>query len=135
MSRKPLSAKNAKARIGSGVWATKKWEVRPQITDLDSTCSEDGGHYNGEMGIDKAEVSIEFDFDGNANCYDAPLNLIPGTKLANVKLFLNDLSGPFWLFAQLNCLETPQTGDVKQLLGNTFRGVGSGVFVYPTGSA
>ena len=130
----PRSAKNASVRIGNSVWTARKWEVRDAAKKLLATNFESQGFEVSTTGILNAEITIEFHPDGNQNPYDAPLNLQPGTQLLNVHLFLNTTAGPFWAFPTANVLETPQDGDVDELIHNTCRLAATGTFVFPTGS-
>ncbi len=51
-----------------------------------------------------------------------------------LKLYLNDLAGPYWYFPTPYFKSVPMTADVKTALGHTITGEGSAVFAYPSGS-
>lgn len=136
MAFTPYSAKNAKIRVGAVVLTAKKWTVTPATDALETTNFEGTGFYECVGGITKATVTIELDDDGQANLWDAASNTLrPGGRAATVKLYQNDTTGPFWSFPTLFIEQTPQNADVKQQMQNTIQGVGSGSFLYPTGSA
>ncbi len=131
----PRSAKNAKVRFNSIVFNSKKWTVTPKTDKLDTSNSESAGYGDWISGFVYCEFTVEGDADAVLNPYDtAPSpGLQAGAALTNVKLYLNDTTGPYWSFPAAGVLEAPMTGDVKQTLGISVHCEGRGIFVYPTG--
>lgn len=135
MAFTPRSAKNAKIRMGNTVFVAKKWEVNPKADKIDNTNTEGGGFASSNPGIVEAEVSIEADWDGANNPYDVAVNAQPGQTITNLKLYINDVTGPFWLFPVFIVYEAPNGAQVRENVHINIKGSGSGTFTYPTGAA
>jgi hypothetical protein len=134
MAFTPRSAKNAKTRINGVVLTTRKWVVTPKTTKIDTSNHEGGGWAENITGLVEMEIQITFHPDATANPYDAPRQLTPGTRLTNVMLYLNDVTGPFWQIPMANVIEHPMTADVKDALDDTITLAATGSFIYPTGA-
>lgn len=139
----PRSAKNAKVRIDTFAFTSKKWTVTPKADKIDTTHFESGGYAASISGIVSIEFSIEADYDAANNPYDLPVGLQPGIDETGsepspthlVKLYLNDLTGPYWQITAANVWEAPMTADVKGALGISLKGEGTGTFIFPSGPA
>jgi hypothetical protein len=133
----PRSAKNAQVRINGMTFTAKKWTVTPKVDKIDTTNFESGGYAVSTPGITSIEFTIEADYDAANNPYDLPTNVQPAESANDntVKLFLNTVSGPYWLISSANFWEAPMTADVKGALGISLKGEGSGAYIYPTGTA
>lgn len=130
----PRSAQNAKVRLNNGVVLTaKSWNVVTKADKLDTTNMESAGYAENIPGIQDLEFTIEFALDAAANPYDSPRLLIVTQLQSNIKLYLNDTSGPYWdldgYIYENNC-----KADVRGLLEGTVRGSATGVYVEPTGT-
>lgn len=135
MAFAPRSAKNAKVRFGNTTFVSKKWTVTPKADKIDNTNSEGGGFGSSNPGILEADVEIDADWDGNNNPYDLPVGAQPGETIVNLKLFINDVTGPFWLFPTFNVYECPNDAPVRENVHITIKGSGTGQFFFPTGAA
>lgn len=136
MSFTPYSAKNAKVRYGassSSVLTVKGWDVQIEAAELDVTHMESAGYHEAIAGIRKMSVTINCDDDGAANLFDA--GWTAGANLTGVRLYLNGTSGPYWALTTFFLRSPQQRADVQQTMSNTFTGVASGTFTYPTGNA
>lgn len=132
---RPLSAKNAKVRIDGAVFTAKSWSVVPKTDKIDTTNFEGGGFAQSIHGIESCEVSVEADWDGDANPFDSPPNVQPNVELVNVRLFISQTTGPCWVFPLLNVFEAPNSANVREAVKISFKAEGNGTFTYPTGSA
>lgn len=130
----PLSAKNAKARIAGTILYQTKWNVAPEAALLDTTNAEEGGFENQITGVRKCMINVEGWWDGSANMYDAPLILVDGQVIAGLKLYVNDLAGPFWSFPYATLSSPPMTADVKDLIKYTLSFKAAGSWTYPVGN-
>ncbi len=139
MAFAPLSAKSAKVRIGAGptTITAKKWTVAMKVDELDTSNFEGNGYTDRIAGLKDATITIEFDIDTDAagtNPWDAAgYNFTPGTVLATVKLYLNDTTGPFWLFTSAIILDFNNPTDVKEALKGTVTMKNKGTITPPTG--
>ena len=127
----PFSAKNAMVRIGGTPLAVKSWNVDAKADEIDTTNTEGGGFYSGLIGIQSAEVTMEFDVDSLASPYNNPPNLGPG-ETTEVKLYWDGLAGPFWYFPKLLIFGAPNKANVKEAVGMSIRGKGNGIYGFPT---
>lgn len=130
----PLSAKNASVRINTNVLVASKWQVTPEAALLDSSNFEGGGYEDQIAGLRKCSFTVEGWYDGANNMHDAPLTLVDGQTLLNVKLYTNTVGGPFWFFASAIVSGIPITADVHEKILYSFTAKAKGAFVYPTGS-
>lgn len=136
----PLSAKNAKVRVGAGggaVFTAKKWRVTPKTGMADTTNFEGNGYGEGIGTIIEADIEItEADWDGNANPYDGPPSpdLQPG-NIVEVTLYISGTGGPSWSFPTALVLEAPNDADVRGTVKISAKLYGNGEFTYPTGDA
>jgi hypothetical protein len=136
MSGLPRSAKNASVRVNGVVHYATQWDCTPDADELPTDNFEGNGFKQLITGLIGCEVKVEGWFDCSANPYDAPLSLVPGQVLVNLKLYLNTVAGPFWLFPSFQVLTAPMSGvQVKGLLPFSFSGKANGTFLSPTGSA
>jgi hypothetical protein len=83
-----------------------------------------------------AKITITFDLDGDNNPWDAPLNLQPGTTInaSSTKLFLNDVTGPYWDFPAVKVLSNSTKANVRDMLNGTVTLQNKGAFSFPTGT-
>lgn len=134
MAFTPYSAKNAKVRFGAGgsTLTVKSWSVNPTNDIIETTNSEGGGYYEGIAGISKLEITIEGDDDATVNLFTA--GWTAGATISSLKLYLSGTSGPYWSISSFLVQSVPQKADVKSSVGNTFTGVGTGSFSYPSGT-
>lgn len=138
MAFTPFSAKNAKVRIGAGAATVtaKAWNVEPDADELDVSNFEGAGYSDVIAGLINARITIELDLDGQAgaNIWDTPPTLRPGTTLSTVRLYVNDTTGPSWLFSSALVLASPNNMNVKEAAKATIRLRAKGSFSYPTGT-
>jgi hypothetical protein len=131
MAFTPVSAKNAKVRIGATVYTARRWNVNPTAEELDITNFEGAGFADRISGIVDAEITVDADWDSAASNFANPPNIVTGQTLLNVKLFLNDTTGAFWNFPSVLVTTTPVTAEVRGKVEVSFTAKSKGIFTYP----
>lgn len=114
-----------------------EWSVNPGVRIAETDNSKSGGFMLRESSGGKtADFSINADLDFDANLFGAPTSIVIGTKLTNVKLLLNGLSGLFWLFPSAVVVSTPQTvtHSGTNMVSVQINGRSDGTFSYPGGT-
>ncbi|HWH79616.1 MAG TPA: hypothetical protein VNT76_19690 [Candidatus Binatus sp.] len=135
MAFNAYAAKNALVRVGAGptTLTAKKWTVTPKAEPLDTSNFEGAGYEENITGLRGNSFTIEMDDNGALSYFDA--GLTAGAFVVNLKLYLNGISGPYWLFPSAWIESPAMNADVKSSMGLTVTGKGSGTFSYPTGTA
>lgn len=136
-----FSAKNGKVRLGPGgvTLTVKSWSVTPEVDEIDTTNTEGSGNYECIGGIRKITINIEFDTDSAQNHFDVATTvggtsgLRPGVIVTPIELYWQNTTGPFWRATAL-VKTTPNMNNVKEANKNTVTLVGTGTFLYPTGT-
>jgi len=127
----PLSAKNAKVRIGSYVLTAKVWRVDPKGDAYDITNFEGGGYADWGSGILEAEFTVEGDWDSANDPYTNPPNLNVGTVISTVNLYTNGTSSASWNFPTALIIATPQNAEVRGYISFAFTAKAKGSFTSP----
>lgn len=112
----------------------KNWNVDPSVRIAMTDNSKSGGFMLREgSGGKTADYSFLTDFDFDSNPFAAPTNLVIGTKLTNVKLYLNGTSGLFWNFPSSVVSRTPQglQHDGTDMQNALINCQSDGTFAYP----
>jgi hypothetical protein len=132
----PVSAKNAKIRSGAGATTitAKKWTVRMEADELDTSNFEGAGFKDRITGLIGCDVTVELDLDAAVNYFEATPGWVPGTTVATLKLYLNDTSGSFWDFPSVRFISCDVSADVKGLLTASYSFKTKGTFTDPTGT-
>ncbi len=135
----PISAKNAVVRYtpaGGTIYTltAKKWAITPKVDALDITNFEGDGFADWIGGILEADVTIDFDWDSDAdgNPFNDPPDLSPGAIDGQFQLFTNGLTSPFWQFPLTLVVDTPQTAEVRGVITGTLSFKSKGVFIAPS---
>lgn len=110
------------------------WSVDPTAERQDVTSTRTGGYRGVITGIRGATFTMTLSWDAAANPMDNPPSLKAGTTLTNVKLYLNDVTSPFWSFPIAKVLGTPMETKVGDTLKLTVNCESDGPFVEPTGN-
>ncbi len=134
MAGQPLSAKNAKVRIGAFVFFGSNWEVEPETEWPDTSNYESVGFEEQVACFTKCMVTIEGFWDGDQNPHTDPPNFNNGQNISDVSLFISGLGGPAWSFPILSILSTPTKAPVKGLVTISIRGKANGVYLDPVGN-
>ncbi len=114
----------------------KDWTADPGIRVAETDNSKSASFMLREASGGKTcAFSFLIDFDFDANPFAAPLNLVIGTKIVQVKLFLNGTSGLFWLFPSAVVAATPQglNHSGTDMINVRVNCVNDGTFSYPGG--
>lgn len=131
----PISGKSAKVRVNNTAHYAEEWDVEPEADLLDANSFEGGGYKDYIAGLFGAGFTVRGWYDAGANPFDAPMNIQIGTVLTNVKIYVNDTTGPFWNFPKAIVATTPHKANVKGRVELSFTAKGKGTFSYPTGNA
>lgn len=124
-----VSAKNAKVRVNNLVFYAKKWTATPKSQKLETTDFETAGFGTYLGGIVDLDVEIEAVYDvGSAPLATA---FVPGGNAINVKLYLNDTTGPFFNIPLLFIEESAVSAEVRGLVEIKIKACGNGIFVDP----
>jgi hypothetical protein len=135
-----FSAKNAKVRSGAGASTvtSKKWNVDFDADELEVSNFEGAGFSDTITGLKRATITIDLDLDGAAattNPWDTTsFNWNPGNDITNLRCYLNDTTGPSWLFPIARCVKASNPMDVKQQGMATFVFKNRGTFTAPSGA-
>lgn len=129
----PYSARNAKIRVNGVTVNAKRWTATPSADLYSTQYSEGAGFETGIFTRKWLDVEIECDDDGAANLYDA--GLVPGATVTNVRLYLNDVAGPYFAIPSMQITSAPMMADAKTTMGVKFTGKAAGSFTLPTGNA
>ena len=124
------SARNAAVRFGAITVTAKRWQVTSRAEKLDTSNFEGGGYTENIAGLRSIDVTIEFN-DSAIYAYFATGLITAGALFANVKLYLNSTSGPFWDLPYLFIESVQQSADVHQAMELTLTGSNHGPFAYP----
>jgi len=135
MAFTPFSAKNAKVRLNGNTFTAKSWTVEATADEIDVSNFEGNGFSDAIGGLKNATITVEYDFDGQSNPFDAPITLAPGQTGTNVRLYLNGTTGPYWSFPSVLVTATPNSANVKEALKGTIRMRNKGTYTAPTGAA
>ena len=129
----PLAGYDTVGLVNGTEIAITDWEVRPEVDDLDGTSTLDGGYYVPYPGRMKGEIHLKGWYDGAANPYAAPFNLIPGNIVADVQIFLDETETSGWDFPTAMVKSAPSRGNIKEKVMFECVLIGSGQFNYPLG--
>jgi hypothetical protein len=100
---------NGKATINGNEVPITLWSVNPGVRVAATDNSMSGGFMLREASGGKtASYTITLDHDFDANPFATPYGLVIGSKITNVKLFLNGTAGLFWNFPSSVVTSTPQ---------------------------
>ncbi len=137
MAGTPRSAVNANVRIGATVFYGASWNVKENPEILDTSNFEGGGFSDAIPGMYTVNVDVEGFFDASQNPFDSPPLLGAGSILSTVKLYLNTVSGPFWLFPVVLITSTETSAEAKgsKPLWFKFSFQNKGSWTEPTGAA
>lgn len=130
----PLSAQDAKVRVGGQILVAAAWDVNPESALLPVNNFEGGGYEDDIHGLRRCEVTIEGWWDSANNMHDAPMSIQDNSVLTNVKLYVADTDGPYWDFPKLNVRGVPMTARVEDRVLYRLVGKAKGTFTYPTGN-
>jgi hypothetical protein len=131
MAFTPLSAKNAKCRVGAYVLTAKKWSVKPHGDEYEISNFEGAGFGDFIGCLAYCDFSIDGDWDSASDPFGNPPNITVTQVITAVKLYTNDLASPFWSFPSALVVDTPMDADVKTALTISISCKAKGSFVYP----
>lgn len=112
----------------------KNWNVDPGMRIAGTDNSLSGGFIlRAGSGGKTATVSFVTDFDLDSNPFAAPINLVIGTKLTNLKCYINGTAGLFWNFPSVVVSATPQgvQHEGTDMVNVSVTCVSDGTFAYP----
>ena len=85
-----LKGKIGRADVGATTLEITGWSFEPTVEELDSTHTGSAGYGKVEDGVKRATLQISANWDADAHPTADPPNLVVGTKVSNIKLFLGD---------------------------------------------
>lgn len=130
-----LSAKNARVEINGAIFANMDWEVDPTTEWLDRSNAEDGGFGTQVADFFDANVTVEGFWDAGNIPHVAPLGIVAGVNVLNVKLYIDFVNLPdlFWLFPIFSIKTAPASAKVKGgMIKQRMEGKNYGTFSYPS---
>lgn len=99
-----------------------QWEFNPNVKDVDFENSKSGGFDVSAATFKRGNGTIVFDYDFIASPFGAPLNLFPGTILANVKLLVDKtIASSGWMVYQALITSVPTRVTVGDRIGMSFQ--------------
>jgi hypothetical protein len=131
MAFTPLSAKNAKVRVGNYVLTARVWNVKPH-GDAEETSNFEGGGFGDFTGcLAYCDFNVDGHWDSASDPFANPPNIVVTAVISTVKLYTNDIGSPFWSFPSALVVDTPMDADVKTVLSISIACKAKGSFVYP----
>lgn len=124
-----VSAKNAKVRVGATTFYAKKWTATPKGQKLETTDFETAGFGTYLGGIVDLDVEIEAVYDIGSS--PIATLFVSGSNTSNVKLYLNDTTGPYFNIPTLFVEEATVSAEVRGLVELKIKGCGNGIFTNP----
>jgi hypothetical protein len=127
MAYTPFWSKNAVVRIGGNTYAARTWTVNTTAETLDGMSMEDNGAEHPVAGPVALEVTITSLTDLSQNPYAAPLNLVAGATLTDVRLYQSGTTSGYWSIPTAYVAASSQTADARALMAGsvTLRAVGT----------
>jgi hypothetical protein len=123
----PFWSKNAVVRIGGNTYAARTWTVTVTAEVLDGMSMEDNGAEHPVAGPIGLEVTITSLTDSGQNPYAAPLNMVAGAMLSDVRLYQSGPASGYWGLPTAFVVSSSQTADARALMAGTvtLRAVGT----------
>jgi hypothetical protein len=122
---------NGKATVNGTELAIINWNTEATVEKVEFKNSRTGTTAKKELTYRDVRFSMEVDIDLDANPFAAPLNVRAGTKLTNVRLFINGLTGLGWTFPSAVVMGTPQRLEVAGKVITTFNCENDGPYGEP----
>jgi hypothetical protein len=127
------SGKGGTALINATELPITDWSVDPTTEIVNFRNSKTGNYSKKESTFKDCDFSITLDHDFDANPFAAPLALVPGQTLTNVKLVLNggSVGTSFWLFPSAIVKGTPQTLEIEGKIKTVINCTADGTWTSP----
>jgi hypothetical protein len=126
------SGTTATAKVGATELPVVSWNVDPSVEIQRFINSLTGNFAQKEATFKDARFTLVLDYDFEASPFAATPNLTIGTKVTNVKLYLDGPSGTkFWSFPSAVVVSTPQSNEVAGKPVTTINLENDGTFSAP----
>ena len=130
-----LAGITATATLNGTELSVTGWSVTPNATILEFINSKTGLHPVLMSTIMRLRFTLGFDYDTNNQPFAAPLSIVVGSTLTNVKLFLDGTGGSnFWNIPSALVASTPQSVAREGKIHTSIECAASGQFAAPAGA-
>lgn len=123
-----LSGKLGKVRINGSTVRVTRWSVTPRADKLDFSNSESAGVGEYLGGIKDLDFTIEFDYYTTDALF---VGTVPGALVANIYLYVNDTTGPYWLIPYGIIERMECSSQVRGKVSGSLSGTASGGWTAP----
>lgn len=135
MSYNPRSGISGTATVNGTELPITDWSVNPSATILQFVNSLTGKHAKKASTFEDATFSFSFDWDDSNNPFAAPLTIVQGSTITNVKLLLDGPSGSlYWNFPSAIVVSTPQSMQRAGKITTSVNCTADGTFAAPGGT-
>ena len=129
-----IAGRRAKIRVGVTPLNARKWTWHPFTDMLDTTSFETDTFADYIGGIQDSDYTVEGWYAADANMFDNPPRIRVAQVLTGVKLYINDVAGPFVDIPSSVVADLSLMAEARGLVDFTFQARGKGAYQYPQGN-